>query len=379
MNKRIDDIEILRAFAVILVIIEHTKINLFTWVSPFDSVFYSHFSGWTGVDLFFAISGFVIARNLVPKLQACTGQEQFFHSTVTFWIRRFWRLVPSAWFWVFFILFCTTFFNTSSAWGTLENNFETALSALLQVANLHVALQYGKEFMGAALVYWSLSLEEQFYFLLPFIVLLSGRKLPWVLAVIVGAQLFLVRDTPMLALVRTDALFLGVLIAIWSQGNSYKLFQPHFLNSRVATGLLLTILLGTLACGGSDKIDIVEQQYGLVAIVSALLVLVASYDGNYLCRNPVLKAALLWVGTRSYALYLLHLPSFYLTREIWYRLEPAGTKFNTHYSYYDLFTALIILLLLSEFNYRFIETPFRKKGGQIALRRTQKKAVTAAV
>ena len=56
------------------------------------------------------------------------------------------------------------------------------IAAFLQVANFHVAMIFGREFAGAAFVYWSLSLEEQFYLLLPFLVLFSGRRLPYVLA-----------------------------------------------------------------------------------------------------------------------------------------------------------------------------------------------------
>ena len=91
MNKRIDDIEILRAFAVILVIVEHMHFNLFAWNTPALAGFYRYFGGWTGVDLFFAISGFVIARDLVPRLHAAGGRENYCSITLIFWVRRFWR------------------------------------------------------------------------------------------------------------------------------------------------------------------------------------------------------------------------------------------------------------------------------------------------
>jgi len=51
VKKRIDDIEILRAFAVMLVVVEHMHFNLFAWNSPALASFYSVFGGWTGVDL----------------------------------------------------------------------------------------------------------------------------------------------------------------------------------------------------------------------------------------------------------------------------------------------------------------------------------------
>ena len=79
-----------------------------------------------------------------------------------------------------------------------------------------------------------------------------------------------------------------------------------------------------------------------------------------------LRALLLWVGTRSYALYLIHMPSYFLTREIWLRLEPAGTRFNSGYTWEFLLTALVLLLGLSELNYRFLEVPLRRRGVAIA-------------
>lgn len=366
MKKRIDDIEILRAFAVIFVIIEHTQQNLFAWNTPTLKAFYGYFGGWVGVDLFFVISGYVIARELVPRLQGSDSNQAFFRNTLVFWVRRFWRLLPSAWFWLCFILVASIVFRDSGIWGPVQNNLEMALSALLQVANFHVAHVFGKEFAGAAFVYWSLSMEEQFYLALPFIILLSGRRLPYVLGLIVVSQLFLERSTALLALLRTDALFLGVLIALWSHSRFFELFNPRFLRRPVVAVVVIPLLLGILACVGSDKIFVTEFRYGLVACISGLLVLAASYDEDYFARWSWLKLPLLWVGTRSYALYLIHVPSYFLTREIWLRVEPAGTRFNTDYTYYFLATAVVLLVALSELNYRLIETPLRRHGLGIA-------------
>ena len=83
MKNRIDDIEILRAFAVILVIIEHMKINLFTWGSPFLSGFYGHFGGWTGVDLFFVLSGSLIPAGLLAEFETSGSID-----IRAFWVRR---------------------------------------------------------------------------------------------------------------------------------------------------------------------------------------------------------------------------------------------------------------------------------------------------
>lgn len=366
MKKRIDDIEILRAAAIIFVVIEHMHLNLFIWGTPALNMFFQYFGGWTGVDLFLVISGYVIAKDLVPQLQESESRETFFSRAVIFWTRRFWRLVPSAWTWLAVILLAAVFFNRSGAWGTISNNVESAIAGFLHVANFHVALLYGKEFPGATFVFWSLSLEEQFYLLLPFLVLVSGRKLPFVLGLLVVAQIFLERDTPLLALVRTDGLFLGVLIALWSRLPSYPLFKPVFLRHPGVAVIVIPAMLGMLACVGSTGLFVTVFRYGLVTCIAGFLVWAASYDEDYFARPRWLKVPLLWVGTRSYALYLTHLPSYFLTREIWFRLEPTGTRFNTDYTYQFLATALIVLVCLSELNYRLIESPARKHGVRIA-------------
>ena len=66
---RIGDIECLRGIAVIMVIFYHAHLALFTWPMPqLDHIEANYLQTWPGVDLFFAISGFVIARTLLPSL-----------------------------------------------------------------------------------------------------------------------------------------------------------------------------------------------------------------------------------------------------------------------------------------------------------------------
>ncbi|CAH0992280.1 O-acetyltransferase OatA [Sinobacterium norvegicum] len=366
MKRRINDIEVLRAIAIILVLIEHTQHSLVTWQAPFTERVYTYLGGWAGVDLFFAISGFVIATSLLPQLANSDGINTKLNTSISFWVRRFWRLTPSAWLWLAIILLASIIFNSSGAFHSFRANFEGAITAMLNVANLHVAFSYGRHDLGVTSPYWSLSLEEQFYFFLPLLAILTKRWLPIVLSIIIFIQLLSTRGDLFSNLLRTDALLLGVLIAMWKPSKTYPLFAPTFLEKNSAKAVFLSFLILALAVVGSESLNMIHHRISVVAIISATLVLIASYDQNYFSIIGPINKLLLWIGSRSYALYLSHVPVYAATREIWFRLEPAGTNFDHSYLLKYGLTAIILLVVCSELNYRLIETPFRKKGARIA-------------
>jgi|HubBroStandDraft_1064217.scaffolds.fasta_scaffold00021_58 peptidoglycan/LPS O-acetylase OafA/YrhL len=368
---RIEDIELLRGIAILFVLVEHTSFNLVTWGSPLLETIRTYFGLWTGVDLFFAISGFVIARSLLPVLETCTDLLHFWNATIVFWVRRGWRTLPSAWLWLALLLLASIFFNESNAFRSVSSNVAMTVAALFNVANIHVQENAFRGEIGAAFPYWSLSLEEQFYLILPILALLARRHLPLLLAALVLVQLFLPRQE-MLNIVnlRSDALMLGVLIAIWAGHPSYRQCEPTGLaHSRIARAAMLVMPLWLIASMGSHTLNIVPFRFGVVAVLSALLVFVASYDRDYLMHKGPLKRLLVWFGSRSYALYLTHIPAFFATREIWFRIEPPGTDFNTGaFAGRYAVTALLLLFCFAELNYRFVETPLRRRGAGIAAR-----------
>ncbi|MGH8434016.1 MAG: acyltransferase family protein [Pseudomonas sp.] len=365
MSKRIDDIEILRGFAVLFVVLHHALGNLFTWTTPGLARLAVYFSGGFGVDLFFAISGFVIARELVPRLQASTGSDMAFRITVAFWIRRAWRLLPSAWTWLALTLLAVVLFNQSGVFGTLRTNLEATVAGVLQVANLRFAETFGRSEYGASFVYWTLSLEEQFYLILPLLILVTRRYLPYLLLALVVVQMLSTR-TLLTVVFRTDAIALGVLLAIWSQHSTYAMVRPVFLSrSRAAGTLAMAGLFFCLGVVGSEVLHVVSYKFSLVALLSVLLVWMASYNMDLFIPAGPLKRLLLWVGTRSYAIYLIHIPAFYLTREIWFRLQP-GVAPGDELFFPFVLTAGALLIFLSELNYRLIETPLRLRGSAIA-------------
>lgn len=367
MRTRIGDIEILRGVAVLMVVFHHAADNLFTWDTPNMARFYSYFSGWVGVDLFFAISGFVIARDLVPQLLTVTRGEATRRMVLAFWVRRAWRLLPSAWLWLLVMLIASLAFNQTGAFGSFRTNLEATVAGVLQVANFRLAEAFMQWPYGASFVYWSLSLEEQFYLLFPLLILLVRRYLLHVMILLVLFQFFLVR-TPILMFFRTDALALGVLLALWTQHSSYWLFKPNFLGRHKCGLVVVLVALLCLWVLGSDQLRSVDSKIGMIALVSAVLVWVASYDRSYLGFPKPLSSLLIWLGARSYGIYLIHIPAFYFTRELWFRTDAAAQGFNDDFFYPFVITACLLIVVLSELNYRLLEIPLRDHGKRVARR-----------
>ena len=376
MSRRIEDIELLRAVGILYVLSEHAFGNLIFWPSPGIEHLYSYVRGASGVDLFFAISGFVIARDLLPRLLDSPSIGAFTYTTLAFWVRRIWRIFPSAWLWLAIILLATVFFNHSGAFGLLRPALNGTIAAVLQIANIGFVLCFGQpeHACGANFYYWSLSLEEQFYMLLPLTALLFRKWLPLVLAVL-AVYLITYPDRSMLGtMIRGDALLLGVLIAYWSRKSSYRLVEPRFLARSLVARFIVTVGLFVALAAAATFFPgkLAPFRLGIIAVIAALLVFVASYDRNYLLVPHPLRQAMLWLGARSCTIYLIHIPAFFATREIWYRITPSGTKFDASYTFPFILTAATIILVCSEINFRLVEAPFRRKGAEISKRLLQR-------
>ncbi|MBC3346288.1 acyltransferase [Pseudomonas sp. SWRI196] len=366
-SKRIMDIELLRAVAVMGVLFHHVQGMPFPGGWPRLAALSGSFQLWWGVDLFFAISGFVIGRSLIPQLRGCDTSRQFWATVREFWIRRAFRLLPSAWLWLLLMLLAALFFNRSGAFGSVQANVQATLAGFLQFANLRFADAFMRYEYGASFVYWTLSLEEQFYLILPLLVFVSRRYLVWVLLAVVLVQFFTWRAV-WLSVIRTDALALGVLLSIWSLRPDYWRFEPKWLRWPGLGVLLMAGLGSVMAWIATEHFNLSFYRLGVIALLSAVLVWVASYDRDYLLPRSPLKTALTWVGSRSYGIYLIHIPVFFLLRELWFRFAPLGSPDVASDPWLALACALTLIGLLSELNYRMIEMPMRQRGAQLVER-----------
>ncbi len=359
------DIEVLRAVAILFVLICHLN-HLFPGADAHSGLL-ARFQFWGGVDLFFCISGFVIASSILHAPRPDTFAEL----CLPFWIRRVFRIWPAAILWVAIPLLCAKFFNQTGGFGRFSADLPGSGAAVAQVENFYFMVCKNRLTWswpcGKADVYWSLSLEEQFYLVFPFLIyLLRTRTLRAVLYLLIAAQVFLARPVDgALWFVRTDAICFGVLIALARHDGWLKAGLPGVLSRRGVSLSAALILIGSIAL--ISVTPSLRINAGLLATASAGLVTVASLNADLIVPVPYLRIIMLWIGSRSFAIYLAHIPCMLATREIFHRAlhEPPPLVLP---SIAVVLTALGLLVIFAEATYRLIESPFRTLGREIAVR-----------
>ena len=363
MNKN-QEIETLRVIAITFVFLQHLG-SLFSWPSKDFADFQRIFQFWTGVDLFFCVSGYVIARSLFPDVINQRNTPNYWRNIIAFWIRRAYRLLPAALLWLIIVWFLSVFFNSTGVFGLPEKNFGDLIAGVLNVANIHFSQCKALVVQcGVNTVYWSLSLEEQFYFIFPFLCFIFGKRLPFLLIMIFVILIFIPKswNDPLL-FSRTGALVIGVLIAFFSHRPEYADFCPKFLRNPLLIWTLFSILTVLLALIGASAWTVApDYSFTIAAVISGLLVLLASYERGFI---PSGSSLISYIGSRSYAIYLVHLPVFLSVREIWTLLEPHKA-FDGTYTLRFFATGVVLILLFAEVNFRFIESPLRKYGRHVS-------------
>lgn len=332
------DIQVLRAIAVLSVLIFHFDLPGLK-------------NGFLGVDIFFVISGYLMSRVIIHELD----EGRF--SAARFYLRRARRLLPAA---LAMLLVVTALAPHVLPISMLRDYAWQLLGTLSFSANI-VLWQQSGYFDGAAtlkplLHTWSLALEEQYYFALPLILCLAGRR--WrqgalVLLTLVSftaGQWWLGRDpsaTFYLLPTRAWELLIGSLCALpaWQGAKPGRIDSAWLWLPLMALGLLLGI---DAAHPRGDALLVCLATAGLILLPSRALMSSAP------CMRP-----LHWIGDRSYSLYLVHWPLIALAKSIWLEGVPA------HISG----TLLLTSFVLAQLSYLLVEQPFRQVDSASALAR----------
>lgn len=372
-HHRIDDIEALRAFAVLFTIIGHVRRLLF-WGGDVSTYFDGYGAWWAGVDLFFCISGFVIARDLLNRLSHAQTRDAYWRTAIAFWIKRIFRILPTSWLWIAIILVASLIFRNVHTFSPFNVALEEFTAVIVHAQNFHEWACFAHKDLprcNAAAPWWSLSLEEQFYLVFPVLIFVTRKYLTQILICLVLVQTFIPRHPgDFLFYIRTDAIALGVLLAIFSSSSIYAPLDPIFMRRRVFAFPIISLamlLIFTLAWRW-QTFDAVPYSTGMIAFVSLFLVWIASYNRNYIARANPARALLLWTGSRSFAIYIIHWPMMNFVQTFWRYVEPSGTVFDGRYSFRFLALWIVATIAFAELNFRFVEQPLRRKGREIARR-----------
>jgi peptidoglycan/LPS O-acetylase OafA/YrhL len=371
MKTRVPELDGIRGMAILLVLIWHFVVGPIGETSSPLLRFLSR-SGtqtWSGVDLFFVLSGFLIGGILVDA----KGSDCYFR---TFYIRRVFRILP------IYVLICGVYFALRAAFpGTINGAYVSAMPGYVYAAflqNFWLAHHPWNTFLDQS---WSLAVEEQFYLTLPAIIWFTPRRHLWKLitalaiASVAARSICYLHYYPAwksaaytLVICRADALLLGVLaaLAVRNERALGFLTSRRYLLRSVALVCCALIAVMTLKGWGMMSTAMSTVGYTCTALmyVSVLLMTVTAPASGWghLFRIGWLR----WMGTIAYCLYLVHGD----VQGIVYRVFGYARPRLAHW--YDLFplsTALACSLLISHLSWKYFESGMVSIGHRFTYRR----------
>ena len=331
------EIDGLRAFAVVTVIINH-----------FNKIILP--GGYLGVDIFFVISGYVITSSLLGR-----SSKDFNDFISGFYERRIKRLVPALSVFVLITSITICLFNPNPG-----VSLRTGLTSLFGLSNLYLLKQSTDYFAQSTELNvfthtWSLGVEEQFYVVFPFLIWFSGfgrqtkngaRNLFLIVSALTIASL--IKFLYLFPINQSAAYFLmpsrfwematGCLIFIGIQ--KWASFEKIL--EKVPSLLLLALIVGVM------YLPMSMASASTIAVVSLSSVLIASLRRQTSAFKVLTNPKVIYIGLISYSLYLWH----------WSVLSISRWTIGIHW--WTVPFQIALMLGLAAASYRWIETPLRK-------------------
>lgn len=371
LPKYFPRVDALRGMAIIFVLLAHYFGGAIRFeVSPnssFPILLELLRLGWSGVDLFFVLSGFLIGGILLDNKDA----KNFFK---VFYMRRICRILP-----LYFLLLLPFFICVYILKATWEPPRDFLFEYPLPIAPYFVFLQnffmakantWGPHWLG---ITWTLAIEEQFYLLVPLIIrFVDRRKIPFVLvllillAILSRMVLFWVFKLSYLGIYvllpcRMDSLFLGVLAAaLIRKPWVVESIQTNRWFWRSATAILgAGILVFTLYHQGWDTLTVTIFGYTWFSTFYFFVLFSVLFSHNHLIRLVFENRVLRGIGLISYGIYLFHQLISGLLHGIF--LYQAPQLFDRYDLYVTTLSAVVVVFLAAILHV-FIEKPFINLG-----------------
>ncbi|HEX4442571.1 MAG TPA: acyltransferase family protein [Galbitalea sp.] len=353
----------LRAIAVIAVVVFHVVPG----AAP---------GGGIGVDIFFVISGFLITGLLLEE-RADTGRIRL----RSFWARRARRLLPAL---ALLVLVCTS--AAAAIGGDILVGMGRQVLGAATFSSNWLAIANGSSYFSGTTQeifrnLWSLSVEEQFYLVWPFVVLLVWLvRWRWVrfgiFAAVAAASavemmlLYSPKVDPTRIYYGTDThsfgLALGAALAVATTGLSRAPLEwpkwPRRILPLIGAAAVLG-LIGFAVVVPSESAFNFQGGLAVVALLSALAILGAIIPASWL-GTALDTLPLRWVGARSYGIYLWHWPVLALVSASAPKWQDAPTT-----EWLVGLVTIVITIAASTLSFQFIERPIRRIGLRAWLRR----------
>ena len=313
-------------------------------------------SGYLGVDIFFVISGFVITSSLAVR-----PSKNFRDFLSGFYTRRIKRLVPALVLFVLITSILICLFNPDPG-----ASLKTGITSLFGLSNLYLLKQSTDYFAASTELNvfthtWSLGVEEQFYFLFPFLIWFTGfsrsatngnRNLFWVMGALSLASLvFFIYSY------RTNqpAAYFLMPTRLWELGAGCLLFlslkhSNSFLNAIKKIPSLIVICAVTSVFFAPSYL----AWKATFVIVVLTAVLITCLRPKTIVYKLFTHSRVVYIGLISYSLYLWH----------WGVLSLSRWTIGIHWWSVPFQIALILLLSIA--SYRYVETPLRRSDWSAA-------------
>jgi len=366
----------MRALAVVAVMVYHANSS---WLP----------GGFLGVEMFFVISGYLITLLLIAE-----RERDYSISLGNFWLRRARRLLPALFMVMTLVTIWTALFERN-ALGQLRGDVVAGFFYVSNWYQIWVGLGYTSAGDFAPLRHlWSLAVEEQFYLFWPIVmVIVLGRRgsrriadvSRWVFAASLAITIFVALiyysgplgepnvtpdaywwidgrpiskvDTVYLSTpTRLGGILLGAAFAmVWrpfaiARGplrSKGRLFDVAALAGLAVFGWMCWNVY-LVKPSGADPL-LFQGGFFIASLATLAVIAAVTHRGaaaGRLLGNPIL----LWIGTRSYGLYLYHWPIYQMIRKV------AGNSLTLR----EFVLAMILTGIVAELSYRFVEMPIRK-------------------
>ena len=344
--KRNSGLDFFRTLAILFVLISHTR-HLFTYLHfKHFNLWYLSVGGYLGVELFFVLSGFLIGDQLYKKV---FKSKSYKHNIKVFYLRRWYRTLPL--YYLFLIIYVIDYFIR-------HHHFYFPYLHIVFLQN------FNSKAIHFFAVSWSLSVEEWFYLLIPFILLISlyytkHKFLPllFVFLIIGLIKFYIVLKFPHLnwtdirksIFLRFDSLLVGVFFAYLK---NYKIHIFNFFAKKLPFYISMILLLMLVGWYYYKLQPGLDKDFFSKAFMFQLTSLILAPIMIYLYFNFKSNSKIWYYGSiYSYSIYLMH----FLFLIPFIRL--AHNYRNIFFSLFLLIIFYVINIVLAAFIYKYFENP----------------------